>query len=84
MPIISQFYGITIKMHFIGKEHDPSHIHVKYGEYSVIISVETLEVLEGKLPIRALKIVKEWMSLHRSELIEIWNTQKFRKIEPLM
>ena len=38
---------------------------------------------EGDLPARALTLVREWASLHRAELMEIWNTQTFRKIEPL-
>jgi hypothetical protein len=30
-------------------------------------------VLEGELPKRALKLVKEWAKLHKSELQENWD-----------
>jgi len=84
MPIISQFYGIIIKIYFISNEHNPPHIHVTYGEETVVININNLEVMEGKIPIRALKLVKEWMKIHQNELKEMWNTQKIRKIKPLI
>lgn len=39
--------------------------------------------MEGDLPERALKLIKVWLNIHRSELIEIWNTQEFKKISLL-
>ena len=32
MPIISRFYGITIKMYIQPSKHNPPHIHAVYGE----------------------------------------------------
>ena len=29
------------------------------------------------------KLVLEWMSIHIDELREMWNSQSFKKIEPL-
>lgn len=43
----------------------------------------TGEVLEGYLPPTALAMVREWISLHKDTLQEIWETQKFKKIPPL-
>lgn len=40
-------------------------------------------MLEGDLPIRALKLVQEWVELNRNELMVIWNTQQFKKLPPL-
>lgn len=83
MPIISKFYGITIKMYFMQKEHNPPHIHAFYGEYVSVIDVNTLEEIEGNLPKKALKIVREWIEINKNEILEIWKTQKFRKIKPI-
>lgn len=83
MPIISKFYGITIKMYFIQNEHNPPHIHAFYGEYVSVIDVNTLEEIEGNLPLKALKIVREWIEINKNEILEIWKTQKFRKIKPI-
>ena len=83
MPIISKFYGITIKMYFIQCEHNPPHIHAFYNNYVSVININTLEQIEGELPKKALKIVKEWIKINRIELLEIWRTQNFKKIKPI-
>ena len=83
MPVISRFDGIVIRIYFSQSEHDPAHIHVKFAEYSAVIGIENNTILEGYLPNRELKKVKEWVLVHEEELLEIWNTQNFRKIEPL-
>ena len=83
MPILSNFYGILIKMYFQQVEHNPPHIHAIYGEYMGAIDIQTGELLEGDLPNRALKLVQEWLQVHRQEVLNIWNTQQFKKIPPL-
>ncbi len=83
MPILSNFYGILIKMYFQQAEHNPPHIHAIYGEYMGAIDIQTGELLEGDLPNRALKLVQEWLQVHRQEVLDIWNTQQFKKIPPL-
>lgn len=83
MPLISNFYGIMIKMYFQQSEHNPPHIHVIYGEYIGIIDIVNISIIEGDLPNKALEITKEWVKLYQKELLEIWNTQKFKKLPPL-
>jgi hypothetical protein len=83
MPVISRFFGMIIKMYFRQSEHNPPHIHVIYGEYIGLIDIQTLEMFEGDLPPRALSLVKDWMSLHKDELLNIWNTQNFIELPPL-
>lgn len=83
MPTISSFYGVIIKMYFQQSEHNPPHIHAVYGEYIGEIDILTGKMLEGDLPVRALKMVQEWIELNRNELITIWNTQEFKKLPPL-
>ncbi|MCT8342979.1 MULTISPECIES: DUF4160 domain-containing protein [Photorhabdus] len=51
MPTISEFFGILIRMYY--DDHNPPHFHAYYGEHEAIISIETLEVMEGSLPKRA-------------------------------
>jgi len=83
MPVISKFYGITIKIYFTQSEHNPPHLHAIYGEYMSAIDIETLEVLEGDLPKKALNMVKEWIVIHKEEIFNIWNSQNFKSIKPL-
>jgi hypothetical protein len=70
MPTISSFLGIVIRMYY--REHSPPHFHAVYGSQDVAVSIETLEVLEGRLTRRALNLVLDWAEIHRSELLENW------------
>lgn len=81
MPVITSFYGITIKMYF--SDHLPPHFHAFYGEFNALFDLNTLDMLEGDLPNRAKKLTIEWATQYQSELIEIWSTQKFRKLKGL-
>ena len=83
MPILSRFYGISIKMYFQQSEHNPPHIHAIYGDYVGAINIRTGELIEGDLPSTALKLVREWLDINKNEVLNIWNTQKFKKISPL-
>jgi hypothetical protein len=83
MPEIVRFYGIIIKMFFKPKEHEPAHIHALYNEYVGIFDVCTHEMIEGDMPLRAQQLVKEWMSEHTEELLNMWQTQKIVKLPPL-
>lgn len=58
MPQISNFYGILIYMYY--NDHAPPHFHAKYGGKEVIINIETLSILMGKIQPRALGMVIEW------------------------
>ena len=37
------------------------------------LAVETMEVIAGDLPRRALELVFDWTELHQQQLIENWN-----------
>jgi hypothetical protein len=81
MPVIARFYGILIKMYF--KEHGTPHFHAVYGEYNGVFDIETLEMIEGDLPNRAQKMIKEWAERYRFELPEMWKTQTFKQLPGL-
>lgn len=83
MPILSNFYGIIVKMYFQQSEHNPPHIHAIYGEKVGVIDINTGKMLEGDLPIRAIKLTQEWVKDNKEDLLQIWNTQQFKKIKPL-
>jgi len=65
-------------------DHPPPHFHAIYGEHEVKIAIETLEVIEGKLPRRALGLVFDWAELHKQELRDNWNEgQQHRPLSPI-
>jgi len=83
VPEISRFYGIIIKMFFKPKEHEPSHIHALYGEHVGIFDLKTMEMTEGDMPIKAQGLIKEWISRNQQALLQMWDSQKLRKLPPL-
>ena len=83
MPEICRFYGIIIRMFSIDREHPPKHIHIKYNQYEAVMELDKLNIIDGTLPKRARILVREWAEVHQNELIKIWETQNFHKIEPL-
>lgn len=80
MPTISRFFGITIRMY--RDEHGVPHFHAYYAEHSAVIAIETLEVLSGRLPRRAMVLILEWALMHRPELLENW--RRARAAEPAL
>lgn len=84
MPELSRFLGIIVFMNF--NEHNPPHFHARYGDYEIIVEILS-GIVEGKFPKRALNLVLEWYEIHKSELLEDWNsirsTGEFKKIDPL-
>lgn len=83
MPELSRFYGIVIRLHYEEKEHNPPHIHARYGKEAASVDIETGEIISGSLPPNARSLVKKWVLLHSQEIMDIWETQEFRKIKPL-
>ena len=74
MPEVSRFYGIVIRILY--DDHRPSDCHPEDGEHEVLVNVNTLAMLSGGLPARALGMVTEWASLHQREPLASWEKAK--------
>ena len=82
MPEISRFYGIIIYMFF--NDHNHPHFKIKYGDFEANILIENGNLLNGDFPVSKLKLVSAWAEIHKEELINMWNSKEFKKIQPLM
>lgn len=58
-------------------------MHAIYGDDAAAIDIQTGEILDGYLPNRILEMIREWINKNHLDLLEIWETQKFKKLEPL-
>ena len=79
MPEICRFYGIVIKM--FHQDHQPPHFHAEHGEDQMIVAIETLAVIAGRLRPRAMGMVMEWASQHQGDLLRVW--EQARRLEQL-
>lgn len=69
MPGISRFLGIVIAMYY----------NAKYSGSEIKVNIDTGEVIAGRVPPRAQRLVFEWHSLHRDELMEHWTLAQERR-----
>lgn len=81
MPVIARFYGILIKMYF--REHGVAHFHAIYGEFNGVFEVSSLNMIEGDLPARARRLVRDWAEQYKDELQRMWETQDYKKLPGL-
>lgn len=81
MPVIARFYGILIKMYF--REHEVPHFHAMYGEFNGVFDLQTLDLIEGDLPHRAQRMVLDWAAQYKDELVQMWQTQSYKKLPGL-
>ena len=89
MPVLSRFFGIIITMYWERTaKHHKAHFHAIFGEYVCMFSIPELEVMQGSLPPRAMRLVKEWAKKHIEELQLNWKlamqNQPLKPIEPLL
>ena len=85
MREVSRFFGIVIQMYV--DDHVPPHFHARHAGMEVVVVIDTLEILRGRLSPRAHALVVEWASLHADDLRADWGLAKaslpLRRIEPL-
>jgi hypothetical protein len=79
MPEICRFLGIIIYLYY--DDHAPPHIHVKYNEHWASFDIQTLVLMEGRLPKRVHALVVEWMLDNQTALSLLW--ERALKHEPL-
>lgn len=70
MATLSRFFGITVRMYY--DDHGCPHFHAYYGDDDASIAIDTLDVLEGRLPRRVLALLLEWAVEHRAALRANW------------
>ncbi len=58
-------------MYFL--DHAPPHFHAVYGGEEAFISIETGEIIYGRLPKAAARLVKNWTIVRQTELRENWD-----------
>lgn len=87
MPELCRFYNIVIKMLYNDdNQHHKPHIHVMYAEYEASVGIDGT-LLAGSLPVKQLRLVLAWVTIHEDELYAAWNNAvrgiPTGKIEPL-
>ncbi|HEX5245048.1 MAG TPA: DUF4160 domain-containing protein [Tepidisphaeraceae bacterium] len=70
MPVVSHFYGVSIRMYY--NDHAPPHFHAVYREDELLVGISPITIMKGQAPGRVRSMVLEWAALHQQELMENW------------
>jgi hypothetical protein len=70
-------------MYFSQSEHGIPHFHAVYGEFNGVFNIDSLEMMEGDLPLGAQRLVKDWASLYQVELLHMWQTNEYKQLPGL-
>ncbi len=55
------------------KDHNPPHVHLMCPDFEAVISLVSLEVMDGSAPAKVLRHALRWISDNREELIRQWH-----------
>ena len=88
MPVVSMFYGIIVSLYFMdNRRHKKPHLHAKFQDAEVVVSIPGAVVLEGGLPPAKMRLLAAWIEIHKDELLADWELaasgQQPYKIDPL-
>ena len=73
--------GITISIY--GLDQAPAHLHVKYGDDEIVISMED-RLVEGKAKFHIISIVNDFIDEYYDQIMGAWNmAQKGEMIKKL-
>jgi hypothetical protein len=70
VPRLSAFYGIVIYMYI--RDHGPPHVHAWAVGRRAVVDIRTGAITAGSLSARQAGLVRDWVELHRGELVEAW------------
>jgi hypothetical protein len=76
VPRIASFDGLVIRLYF--GDHPPPHVHVYAGRLghpgvqAARFSIDTGELIAGKLPAAKVARITRWCLLHRQALLADW------------
>jgi hypothetical protein len=68
-------------------DHLPPHFHAHHAGQEAILAIASVDLIAGRLSPRALGLVREWASAHRTDLMGNWELARASRplapIEPL-
>lgn len=79
--VVGGHKGIKFVVHT--NDHNPPHVHAKYDNYEISISLIDFSVLAGNIPKKNKNIAIRWVKEHREYLLEYWSEKTLISTLPL-
>lgn len=71
MPRVGEVLGILFYVY--ADDHNPPHVHAKYGEKEMLVEIETGDVLAGSLPGSKQREALAWVESNRALVSQAWD-----------
>lgn len=71
MPTLIKIGNIKIQVY--ANDHNPPHFHVVTAEFEALVRIDTLEIIEGSLPRRALEVALDWARENKETIRNEWS-----------
>jgi len=55
------------------RDHLPPHVHLTGGGVDVVISLETVSVMQGTAPAKVVREALAWVAANQADLLKEWN-----------
>lgn len=62
----------NVKIAVYARDHAPPHFHVLAAEHAATISMKTLKITAGDLPVGTYNLVTDWATHHMDILVDAW------------
>lgn len=70
MPTLFAIGNLRIRMY--PNDHNPPHFHILTPDHAAVVSIDSLEILQGYLPASDLRIALRWARENREKLEHEW------------
>ena len=71
-------------MYLRNKEHNPPHVHAITQDFDAPFLIQSGEMMEGYFPLKAKELVRAFILHYREELMQMWETENYVKLKPLV
>lgn len=79
MPLL---YHCTFNFYIYPHDHNPPNIHYNCSGHEAVFSIQSGELIVGTVVHSSdLKFIHDWILKHREELMLMWNTKQFRRLD---
>ena len=70
MPVLYRFGSFVIRMY--ANDHNPPHVHVEGVDFRALVTIGSIEILQGAIPAKHRDEALRWIAEHRTELLRRW------------
>lgn len=69
---VGRIDGLKFEIRTDEGKHKRPHLHAKYAEHEISISIADGVILKGNLPPKQSRLASEWVQTHKDKLIGEW------------